>query len=80
MKVIRVKVKVVSHTHAQTDIDAMAAELASCRTQIMELKRKNTELLNELETEKRNYTLNLAKAWQCAIDNQAISKIYQFKS
>ena len=45
MKVIRVKAKVASSKiYTQEDMDAIRAELTSCRSQIMSLKQKNTQL------------------------------------
>ena len=67
MKVIRVKAKVVSpKMYTQEDMDAMSAELASCRSQIMELKQKNAQLEANFDIEKKNHALATAgvQMWQ----------------
>ena len=78
MKVVRVRAKVVSpKMYTQEDMDAMGAELASCRNQIMGLKQKNAQLEEELDVEKRNHALAIAgvQLWQKEAEN--ITKAYR---
>ena len=67
MKVVQVKVKVSSSKlYTQEQMDAMSAELASLRDQLMELKQKNAKLDAELDIERKNHALALAgvQLWQ----------------
>jgi hypothetical protein len=62
MKIVRVKAKVVSpKIYTQEDMDAMSAELASCRNQIISLKQRNVQLADDFDIEKKNCALATAE-------------------
>ena len=84
MKVIRVKAKVVSpKMYTQEDMDAMTAELASCRAQIMGLKQKNAQLEADFDIEKKNHALATAgvQMWQrIANENEADARNWKARA
>ena len=78
MKVIRVRAKVVpSKVYTQEDMDSMSAELASCRSQIMDLKQKNAQLEADFDIEKKNHALATAGVQLWQQEAEKITKFYR---